>query len=140
MKEVDGHADNKHYELIKHFHVPKNVEIVLSVWGIHCKCNLTTNEITKFKARLNILGDKQAYGINYFKAYAPVVTWFAIRLLIIFAILFKWTLKQVDFVMAYTQTPIEIYMYMELPAVIDTKNGNSKSHVIKLLTSQLSLE
>ena len=71
---------------------------------------------------------KQTYAINYFENYAPVVTWFAIRLLIIFAILFKWALKQVDFFMAYTQAPIEMYMCMELPAGIEAKHGDCKSH------------
>ncbi len=30
---------------------------------------------------------KQVYGMNYFETYAPVVTWFAIRLIIIFGII-----------------------------------------------------
>ena len=34
--------------------------------------------------------------------------------------------------MAYTNAPIEIYMYMELPAGIETKHGDSKSHVLML--------
>ena len=55
------------------------------------------------------------------------------RLLIIIAILFKWALKQVDFVMAYTQAPIEMDMGMELPADIETKHGDSQSQVLKLL-------
>ena len=71
------------------------------------KRNLITNEITKYKARLNVHSGKQTFDVNYFETYAPVVTWFAIWLLIILAILFKWALKQVNFVMAYTQAPIE---------------------------------
>ena len=62
---------------------------------MHHKCNFITSK-------------KQTYGINYFKTCAQVVTKFAIILLITFAILFKWTLKQVDFVMAYTLAPIEM--------------------------------
>ena len=30
---------------------------------------------------LNVHGGKQTYGVNYFETYAPVVTWFAIRLM-----------------------------------------------------------
>ena len=102
VKEVNEYVDNKHWELIKHSHIPNNVEIVLSVWAVHCKCNLTTNEMIKHKAGLNINGGKQTYGINYFKTYASIVTWSTISLLIIFAIFFNWALKQADFVMAYT--------------------------------------
>jgi hypothetical protein len=70
--------------------------------------------------------------MNYFETYAPVVTWFAIRLMIIFGIIFCWALCQVDFVMAYPQAPIKMDIYMELPQGIQTMHGNSKDHVLKL--------
>ncbi len=57
---------------------------------------------------------------------------FAIRLMIIFGIIFCWALCQVDFVMAYPRAPIEIDIYMELPQGIQTAHGNSKDHVLKL--------
>jgi hypothetical protein len=67
--------------------------------------------------------------------YAPVVTWFAICLMIVFGILFDWSLQQVDFVMAYPQAPNEMDMYMEISQGIHLKNGNSKDHVLKLLAN-----
>jgi hypothetical protein len=70
--------------------------------------------------------------MNYFETYAPVVTWFAIKLMIIFGIIFCWALCQVDFVMACPQAPIEIDIYMELPQGIHTTHGNSKDCVLKL--------
>ena len=84
VKEVGGHVT------INTSIVPKYVGNVQSVWAMCCKYSLTTNDITKHKARLNIHGGKQMYGINCFKTYALVVTWVAARLLIIFMILFKW--------------------------------------------------
>ncbi len=73
------------------------------------------------------------YGMNYFESYAPVVTWFAIRLMIVFGIIFCWALRQVDFVMAYSQAPVEMDIYMELPQGIKTATGDSKDNVLKLL-------
>jgi hypothetical protein len=99
------------------------------------KHDLTTNKIKSNKARLNLHGGKQIYGMNYFETYAPVVTWFAIRLMIIFGIIFCWALHQVDFVMAYPQTPIEMDIYMELAQGIQTAHGNSKDHMLKLETN-----
>ncbi len=49
--------------------------------------------------------------------------------------LFNWALRQVNFVMAYPQAPIEMDMYMELSTGIHTKHRNSKDHVLKLLTN-----
>jgi hypothetical protein len=96
------------------------------------KRDLTTNEIKSHKARLNLHGGKQIYEMNYFETYAPVVTWFAIRVMIIFGIIFCWALRQVDFIMAYPQAPIEMDIYMELPQGIQTAHGNSKDHMLKL--------
>ncbi len=56
----------------------------------------------------------QEYRVNYYNTHAPVVTWFAIRLMIVFGILFNWAMCQINFVMAYPQAPIEMDMYMEL--------------------------
>jgi hypothetical protein len=133
VKEVNGHVDNKHWTLVKQKDVLKKAQVVPSVWVMRRKCDLTTNKVIKHKARLNLHGGKQVYGMNYFKTYVPVVTWFAIRLMIVFGIIFCWALWQVDFVMAYPQAPLEMDIYMELPQGIKTATGNSKDHVLKLL-------
>jgi hypothetical protein len=96
------------------------------------KRDLTTNQVKSHKARLNLHSGKQVCGMNYFETYAPVVTWFAIRLIIIFGIIFGWALRQVDFVMAYPQAQIKMDIYMEIPQGIMTAHGNSKDHVLKL--------
>ena len=102
------------------------------VWAMCRKQNLATNKITKYKARFNIHGGKETYGVNYYETYAPIVTWFDVHLMVVFAILFSWSLKRVDFIMAYPQAPIEQDMYMDLPHGITTQHGNSREHVLKL--------
>jgi hypothetical protein len=130
---VNGHVENNHWQLIKRKDVPEDAQVVPSVWSMQCKRNLTTNKITKHKARLNLHGGKQVYGMNYYETYALVVTWFAIRLMIVMGIIFCWALCQVNFVMAYPQAPIKADIYMELPQGVQTATGNSKDHVLKLL-------
>ena len=96
---------------------------------------LTINQLTRYKARLNLYGGKKSYGVNYFKTYAPVVTWFLICFLILIAILLSWSPRQINFMMAYMQAPIEMEMYMKLLMGIKTKHGNSDSHELKLLSN-----
>jgi hypothetical protein len=132
IKEVNGHVDFNDWTLRKQSEVPEDVQIVSSVWALQRKRNLTMNKVKSHKARLNLHGRKQVYGMNYFETYAPVVTWFTIRLMIIFGIIFCWALQQVDFVMAHPQAPIEMDIYMVLPQRIETEHGNSKDHVLKL--------
>jgi hypothetical protein len=132
IKEVNGHMDCKNWTLKKKSKVPEDIQIVPSVWSMQRKHDLTTYKIKLQKDRLNLHGRKQIYGMNYFETYAPVVTWFAIRLMIIFGIIFCWALHQVDFGMAYPQAPIEMDIYMELPQGIQTMHRNSRDHVLKL--------
>ena len=100
---------------------------------MRCKRDITTNEIKKYKACLNLHGGKQEFGTNYYETYAPVVTWFSIRLLIVIGIIFGWALCQCDFIMAYPQAPIECDMYMDLPQGIQVSEGDSQDSVLKLL-------
>ncbi|KAL7480291.1 hypothetical protein ACHAW6_005987 [Cyclotella cf. meneghiniana] len=44
-------------------------------------------------------------------------------------------MQQIDFVQTYAQAPIKCDMYMELPPGIETKHGNSKDYVLKLLAN-----
>jgi hypothetical protein len=71
--------------------------------------------------------------VNYFETYSPVVTWAAVRLMTTLAWLSNWHTRQCDFVLAYPQAPIEFDLYMELPKGIQLSNGNSKTHVLKLI-------
>ena len=55
--------------------------------------------------------------------------------MLIAALLFTLFLRQIDFVQAYPQAPIEQDMFMELPQGIETVHGSSKDHVLQLLSN-----
>ena len=99
-----------------------------SIWEMQCKQNLTVNEVTKHKARLNIYGRKQQFGMNYFDTDAPIVMWFAICIMIMFSVFFAWEINWIDFVQSYPQASIKTDMHMELPQGIETHHGNFKDY------------
>ncbi len=92
IKEVNGHVDSNNWTLQKQSKVPEDVQIVPSVWSLQHKRALTMDKVKSHKARLNLHGGKQVYGMNYFETCTPIVTWFAIRLMIIIGIIFGWAL------------------------------------------------
>ncbi len=59
IKEVNGYVDCNNWTLKKRSKVPEDVQIILSVWLMRRKRDLTTNEIKSHKARLNLHGRKQ---------------------------------------------------------------------------------
>ncbi len=88
ITEINGHVENKHWQLTERSKIPPDTDILPSVWSMHHKRDITTNEIKKYKAHLNLHGGKQEFGTNYYKTYAPIATWFSIRLLIVIGIIF----------------------------------------------------
>jgi hypothetical protein len=74
VTKANGYVDNKHWTFAKQKDVPKDAQVVPSVWAMRHKRDLTTSKIIKHKARLNLHGRKEVYGMNYFETYAPIVT------------------------------------------------------------------
>ena len=131
-KELDAHSDRKHWEVVPKNEVSDDEKVLDSVWVMRRKRNILTNKVYKHKARLNIHGGQQEFAINYYEMFSPVVNWFAVRILLIHAVIFKWNTRQIDFVLAYPQADVETPLYMKMPSGITVKNFHRSTHVLKL--------
>ena len=132
VKEINAHIDGNHWELIPADKVPKGVKVLDSVWSMKRKRDIKTREVYKHKARLNIHGGQQEYGLHYTETYSPVVQWFTVRLILILAKLNNYHTKQIDFILAYPQADIPFDNYMKLPKGVSTVKGDRNSQVLKL--------
>jgi hypothetical protein len=134
QSEVAAHTDRGHWKIVHRDQVPAGMDILPSVWAMRRKRRIKTGEIYKWKARLNLHGGKQKHGVNFWETYAPVVTWSAIRLVLILAILHKWHTRQVDFVLAYPQADVECDMYMQLPQGFELEGSlDKRDYCLKIL-------
>jgi hypothetical protein len=130
-KEIRDHEERKHWEIVRRDSLPKGTPVLPAVWSMKRKRRLATREVYKWKARLTIHGGKQQHGVNYWDTYSPVVRWSTIRLFLILASVNQWHTRQLDFVLAYPQAPVECDLYMEIPKGFHI-NGNRKDFVLKL--------
>ena len=73
VKEVNTHTENGNWVVVRKVDVPQGTKILPSVWAMRRKRRIATGEVYKWKARLNIHGGKQEYGVNYWETYAPVI-------------------------------------------------------------------
>lgn len=103
VKEINDHIDGNHWALIPTKSVPKGAKVLDSVWAMKRKRDIKTRKVYKHKARLNIHGGQQEYGVHYTDTYSPVVQWASVRMLLTMAKLNKYCTRQVDFVLAYRQ-------------------------------------
>ena len=87
VEEVRSHNENGHLAVVPRSKIPSGTKIVSSVWAMKRKRSIATREIYKWKARLNVHGGKQEYGVHYWETYSLVVQWTSIRMFLILSIL-----------------------------------------------------
>ena len=83
QKEIDGQINNKNFRIRKRTNVPPKTQVLPGVWILKRKRKITTQDIYKWKARLNLDGSRQVKGIHYDKTYTPVAAWSTVRLILI---------------------------------------------------------
>lgn len=132
-KEVAEHTDNGHWEVVLRTAVPEGVKVLPAVWSMKRKRRISTREVYKYKARLNIGGHKQEHGVHYWETYSPVVRWTTIRLMLILSLVFGWFTRQIDFVMAYPQANISTdNVYIDIPKGFQFE-GSSRTHCLHVV-------
>ena len=90
-----------------HSRLPQGALFLPSVWQMRRKRDIATRKIKKYKAQLNIDGSRMTKGIHYDESYAPVASWNAIRFLLIMTAVHGWHTKQLNYVAAFPQAPVE---------------------------------
>jgi hypothetical protein len=132
-EEIDGQTRNGNWRIIPKDKVPEGATILPAVWAMRRKRRISTGEIYRWKARLNLDGSKQIKGIHYWETYAPVASWPTIRMILTMAIIKGWKTKQIDFVQAYTQAKIETdNVYMKIPKGFEIRDAKSDEYVLKI--------
>ena len=129
--EWEDQMGNGNFQMMLKSEVPQGAKILPSVWQMKRKRDVSTGEIKRYKARLNLDGSRMEYGVDYQLTYAPVAKWHTIRLAMVLAILHDWRTVQIDYVLAFPQAPIEKEMYMKLPKGLKLVN-DEKDYVLKV--------
>ena len=81
---------------------------------------------------MNIDGSRMKKGIHYEQTYAPVASWNSIRLLLTMTAIHKWHTKQLDYVLAFPQAPVERDIYMTIPKGFEIEEGQNQDYVLQI--------
>lgn len=138
VKEVKDQMENGNFTIVKKSEVPKGKAILPAVWQMKRKRDIRTRKVKKWKARLNIDGSRMVKGVHYDQTYSPVASWKSIRLLLIMIAKNRWHSRQIDYVLAFPQAPVEKEIYMKIPKGFDLdttgfpKGTNTNDYVLRL--------
>jgi Reverse transcriptase (RNA-dependent DNA polymerase) len=132
-KEVNDQMKNGNFTVIPRSQVPKGKLILPAVWQMKRKRDIKTQEVKKWKARLNFDGARMRHGEHYDETYSPVTSWTSVRLLLALAACHDWYTVQLDYVLAFPQAPVEREIYMEQPKGYDMDPSRPhKDYFLKL--------
>ena len=116
--------------------LPEGANVVPGTWVFKVK-RFPDGRFRKFKARLCVRGDLQLEGVDFFKTYAPVVSWLTVRTCLVLSAVLNLETIQADYSNAFAQAFLEEEIYLQLPQGCTGKYG-SKS-VLKLQRSLYGL-
>jgi hypothetical protein len=74
-KEIDVLPERKNWKLRRRADIPKNAAMLPAVWSMKQKKRISTREVNKWKARINMDGSKQVYRMHYGEMYSSIVAW-----------------------------------------------------------------
>ncbi|KAE9014860.1 hypothetical protein PR002_g14108 [Phytophthora rubi] len=111
---------------------PKGKKILSSKWVFVRKRN-HKGEVIRYRARITIKGCQQEYGANFWDTYAPVVSFEAVKLVLLLALHYGLLCEHIDFVTVFLNGPIGdgVEIYMEMPEYFNDGSGR----VCRLLRS-----
>ena len=97
-----------------------------------CKRHIKTREVYKWKARLNFDVSCMVHKRDYDQTYAPVASWNIIQLLLILVLVHSWHTIQLDYVLAFTQAPVNRNLYMKIPKGFEVEGENKGEYFFKI--------
>jgi hypothetical protein len=98
------------------------------------KRDIRTRQIKKYKAHLNLDGSRMEAGKHYDEnmTYSPVASWNSIRLHLAMVAHHNWHTKQIYFVLAFPQAPVDRDTYMKIPSGFEIPGEGRNEYVLKL--------
>ena len=133
QKEMDSQLDDGNSKVVHRSTIPTGSKVFPAIWQMCQKHDIATQQVNKWKARLNFDGSSMKKGVHYKQSYAPVASWGSIQLALAIEMANNWVPTQVDYVLAFPQAPVEHPIYMDIPCGFEMAEGLSKRDYALLL-------
>jgi len=132
IKEVTSQIEEGIYSLVLRSDLPREAKVYPAVWQMKRKRHIETQEVKKHKARCNLDGSKMQKGIDFNFSYSAVASWSVIRIVLAMAVAKGWKTRQIDYVLAFPQAPLDEPLYMNIPRGVQIGDADPSTHVLKL--------
>ena len=115
-----------------------NEKVLGNMWIFTRKYD-SQGRLLRYKARLVVLGNQQQYNVDFTETFSPTLRFTSLRLLIMVATHYDWTMFQLDVKTAFLYGDLEEDIFMKLPdGYLDQTNRRGK--ICKLKKSLYGLK
>ena len=132
IKEVTDQINNENFLLIRRKEILEGSTLLPGAWQMKRNRNIKTLQIKRWKSRLNVDGSRMKKEIQYYKVYSQVEGCPSIRIILILVALEVWKTIQVDWVQAFSQAPIDKYLYLKVSSGFQVKDEDNNDYALKL--------
>ena len=129
-KEIESLEAKGTWTVIDRSDVPDGCSVIPATWVQRLKRH-PDGSLNKHKSRLCVRGDIMRQHFNG-PSYSPLVGWPTIRAGLLLAATHGWKSRQVDFTLAFCQSPQKSPVYMELPQYYRPKGCSDRDVVLQL--------
>ena len=122
LAEFNWHLENGTWEVVE---LPDGQKAIGSKWVYKKKYN-ADGTLERYKARVVAKGFNQRPGQDYFETFASTMRQATVRIVLALAAIEDMELRSVDISYAFTNSDIDVEIYMEEPDGFKTKQGGKK--------------
>jgi hypothetical protein len=128
--EIQSLESKGTWKVVDRSTVPAGAKVIPGTWSHRIK-RKPDGRLNKFKSRWCFRGDleRDTYEGN---PYSPLVGWPTVRAALLLAATHGWKSRQVDFTLAFCQSPQKREVFMELPQFYRPKGHEGKNVVLRL--------
>ena len=114
--EINGLHEANVFDHMKLDDIPpkRRRKLLNAMWSYRRK-RRPDGSLLKYKCRICADGSQQEHGVDFWDTHSPVVQWSSVRLMLILSAVLGFASRQVDFVQAFPQAPLEDDVHMRIP-------------------------
>ena len=114
--EINGLHEANVFDYMKLDDIPpkRRRKLLNATWSYRRK-RRPDGSLLKHKCRICADGSQQEHGVDFWDTHSPVVQWSSVRSMLILSAVLGFASRQVDFVQAFPQAPLEDDVYMRIP-------------------------
>lgn len=113
-EKVSRQLMNNYYSKLRHQSQDPKCKQIMMIW-LFKRRRHPDGRLDKYKACLCCHGGQQQWGVQYWETYSPVISWMAVRTLLVLSKLHNLHTRAIDFTLVFPQADVKVPIFLHTP-------------------------